>query len=95
MIVLHPHSLGTISLASGDPLDRPLIDPKVLEDQRDKDACMAGNCFVSKKQTISIHEKLRLVGETSRGRSYYTKVFLCKGFTVQKFYRTKNLPYKG
>ena len=50
VIVLHPHSRGTISLASGDPLDRPLIDPKLLEDQRDKDVCKASkNIFHCKK----------------------------------------------
>ena len=50
LVVLHPHSRGTISLASGDPLDRPLIDPKLLEDQRDKDVCKASkNIFHCKK----------------------------------------------
>ncbi len=33
--VLHPHSRGTVSLASTDPRDAPLIDPRYLSDERD------------------------------------------------------------
>jgi choline dehydrogenase-like flavoprotein len=33
--VLRPHSRGTVSLASTDPHDAPLIDPKFLSDERD------------------------------------------------------------
>ena len=40
--VLHPYSRGTIKLASADPLQRPLIDPQILADERDKQAMKAG-----------------------------------------------------
>ena len=40
--VLHPYSRGTVELASADPLDRPLIDPKLLTDPRDRQAMKAG-----------------------------------------------------
>ena len=42
LTVLHPYSLGTVELASADPLDRPLIDPKLLTDPRDRQAMKAG-----------------------------------------------------
>jgi choline dehydrogenase len=43
-ILLQPQSTGTITLASGDPLDKPIIDPKYLSDAGGKDraALMAG-----------------------------------------------------
>lgn len=40
--VQKPHSRGTISLASGDPLDRPLIDPRLMEDPKDRHFMKAG-----------------------------------------------------
>ena len=40
--VLHPKSRGSITLASGDPLDRPLIDPKLLTDPKDIEVAKAG-----------------------------------------------------
>ncbi|PJE32945.1 Alcohol dehydrogenase [acceptor] [Pseudooceanicola marinus] len=40
--VLRPHSRGQVSLASGDPLADPLIDPAYLSDRRDLDLLIAG-----------------------------------------------------
>ncbi len=37
-----PRSLGSVRLASGDPLDHPLIDPGYLADPRDLDALRRG-----------------------------------------------------
>jgi len=34
--VLHPRSRGSISLASADPLQRPVIDPNILGDPEDQ-----------------------------------------------------------
>lgn len=42
LTMLHPRSRGSISLASADPLDRPLIDPNILGHPEDKDIAMAG-----------------------------------------------------
>lgn len=36
-ILLQPHSSGTIALASADPFDKPLIDPRYLSDPEGKD----------------------------------------------------------
>ncbi|GAA1724164.1 GMC family oxidoreductase N-terminal domain-containing protein [Isoptericola hypogeus] len=43
-ILVQPESTGTISLASADPLDKPLIDPRYLSDPEGKDraALLAG-----------------------------------------------------
>lgn len=43
-ILVQPESTGTISLASADPLEKPLIDPKYLSDPEGKDraALLAG-----------------------------------------------------
>jgi choline dehydrogenase len=43
-ILLQPESTGTITLASADPLDKPLIDPRYLSDDagRDRARLMAG-----------------------------------------------------
>lgn len=35
--VLHPRSRGSITLRSADPFDRPIIDPRLLSDSRDRD----------------------------------------------------------
>jgi choline dehydrogenase-like flavoprotein len=40
--VLRPHSRGTVSLASTDPHDAPLIDPKFLSDERDLPVLVKG-----------------------------------------------------
>ena len=40
--VQRPHSRGTLSLASADPLDRPLIDLKFLHDARDRHILKSG-----------------------------------------------------
>ena len=42
MTILHPQSTGSISLASADPLDRPLIDPKLLAHPKDREYAKAG-----------------------------------------------------
>ncbi|MCT7353518.1 FAD-dependent oxidoreductase [Streptomyces sp. 15-116A] len=43
-VLLRPHSTGSISLASPDPLDKPVIDPRYLSDPDDADraALLAG-----------------------------------------------------
>ena len=40
--LLRPHSRGTVSLASTDPHDAPLIDPKFLSDERDLPVLVKG-----------------------------------------------------
>jgi choline dehydrogenase len=40
--VLHPHSRGTVRLASTDPDAHPLIDPGYLTDERDVEALLTG-----------------------------------------------------
>lgn len=40
--VLRPESRGTVTLASGNPNDTPLIDPAFLEDERDLDVLVEG-----------------------------------------------------
>jgi choline dehydrogenase len=40
--VLRPHSRGTVSLASPDPKDSPLIDPQFLADPRDRQTMLDG-----------------------------------------------------
>jgi choline dehydrogenase len=41
-ILLRPHSRGEVVLSSADPKDRPIIDPKFLEDKRDLDTLLKG-----------------------------------------------------
>ena len=41
-IVLRPFSRGMVSLASGDPRDPPLIDPRFLSDKRDVELLVKG-----------------------------------------------------
>lgn len=40
--VLHPHSRGTVTLASTDAREAPLIDPKFFDDERDLDLMVRG-----------------------------------------------------
>lgn len=40
--LLHPKSTGRITLTSGDPFDRPLIDLNLLSDERDIKVFRAG-----------------------------------------------------
>ncbi|XP_067945995.1 alcohol dehydrogenase [acceptor]-like isoform X2 [Watersipora subatra] len=40
--LLHPRSRGSITLASADPLDRPLIDPNFLSHPKDRENLLAG-----------------------------------------------------
>ncbi len=40
--VARPHSQGTVTLASANPEDAPLIDPRFLEDERDLDLLVRG-----------------------------------------------------
>lgn len=49
-ILLQPESSGTISLATADPLDKPLIDPRYLSDPagKDRSALMAGLALCEK-----------------------------------------------
>jgi choline dehydrogenase-like flavoprotein len=43
-ILLRPHSRGTVRLRSRDPRDKPIVDPRYLSDDgdRDREAMMAG-----------------------------------------------------
>ncbi|MBO0853640.1 MAG: GMC family oxidoreductase N-terminal domain-containing protein [Nocardia sp.] len=41
-VLLRPYSRGTITLASKDPLAKPIIDPKYLSDEKDRSALMSG-----------------------------------------------------
>ncbi|MGV0745559.1 GMC family oxidoreductase [Mycolicibacterium sp. XJ870] len=41
-ILLKPNSRGTIRLRSGDPMDKPVIDPRYLTDPGDRAALMTG-----------------------------------------------------
>lgn len=43
LFMLHPHSRGSIKLASADPFDYPLIDPNLLSDEDDYDIEMVYN----------------------------------------------------
>ncbi|KAF6027442.1 hypothetical protein EB796_014241 [Bugula neritina] len=45
--VLHPRSRGSISLASADPLQRPVIDPNILGDPEDQHKMKIGLKFIS------------------------------------------------
>lgn len=59
-VLLRPHSRGTITLASKDPLAKPLIDPKYLSDDRDRAALMAGLKACSElADTAAMREVLR------------------------------------
>ena len=40
--VLHPKSIGKITLASGDPLDRPVINPNIATAEQDRTVLKAG-----------------------------------------------------
>lgn len=40
--VLRPHSRGTVTLASGDAREAPVIDPRFLSDSRDMDLLLEG-----------------------------------------------------
>ena len=40
--ILHPQSRGSIKLSSADPLERPLINPNLLVDKRDREVMKAG-----------------------------------------------------
>ncbi|NLA29092.1 MAG: hypothetical protein GX875_05485 [Propionibacterium sp.] len=42
VVNLQPRSVGTVRLASADPLDSPLIDPAYLSDQADVDLLVKG-----------------------------------------------------
>ena len=44
-VVLHPYSRGRITLASADPFDRPIIDPNILSDARDREVAKASKCY--------------------------------------------------
>ncbi|XP_067946350.1 4-pyridoxate dehydrogenase-like [Watersipora subatra] len=46
IVLLHPQSIGSITLASADPLERPLIDPKLFTHPKDKEAARVGFKFV-------------------------------------------------
>ena len=44
-ILLHPWSRGSLKLNSTDPFDYPLIDPNTLQDPRDLEALVTGECI--------------------------------------------------
>ncbi|XP_067947042.1 alcohol dehydrogenase [acceptor]-like [Watersipora subatra] len=68
--ILHPRSVGSISLASADPLDRPKIDPKLLSHPEDKEVARAGFKFI--KDLIQT-ESLRALGAYLLDDKYPTR----------------------
>ncbi len=42
MVLLQPHSVGDVRLASANPDDRPLVSPNFLKDERDMEAMRVG-----------------------------------------------------
>ena len=52
--VLHPYSRGSISLQDSDPRSRPVIDPNLLSDPRDRQVMKAGKCLIILFQHIPI-----------------------------------------
>ena len=44
-ILLHPHSRGTVRLATSEPSDTPLVDPDWLHDHKDVDFMVEGIFF--------------------------------------------------
>ncbi|XP_072022666.1 alcohol dehydrogenase [acceptor]-like [Amphiura filiformis] len=55
-IVLHPRSVGEITLASSDPMQPPLIDPRYLEDPLDVEVLVEG-IRIAKRCTETISMK--------------------------------------
>ena len=45
--ILHPNSVGRITLASADPHDRPVLDFPMLDNNKDMTAMQAGLCNYS------------------------------------------------
>lgn len=56
--LLHPKSKGTISLVSGNPYDKPLIDPHYLEDPDDVDVLLRGIRFTEKLVRTAAMQRL-------------------------------------
>lgn len=50
MVLLQPHSVGEVRLASANPDDRPLVSPNFLSDERDMEAMRVGLRYF--KQTM-------------------------------------------
>ena len=50
MVLLQPHSVGEVRLASANPDDRPLVSPNFLKDERDMEAMRVGLRYF--KQTM-------------------------------------------
>jgi len=48
VVLSHPHSRGTITLKSSDPLEDPLIDPNYLSDERDIETIIKGVILADK-----------------------------------------------
>ena len=61
--VLHPHSRGSISLQDSDPRSRPVIDPNLLSDPRDRQVMKAGKCLIIyiSAYTINLTSNQRLL----------------------------------
>lgn len=59
MVLLKPHSTGEVSLASANPADMPVVDPKFLADERDMEAMRVGlRYFHQTMQTRPLADKI-------------------------------------
>lgn len=56
--LLHPRTVGEITLASGNPFDKPLIDPSYLEDPQDIETLLRGIRFVEKLTKTTAMQRL-------------------------------------
>ncbi len=68
-ILLKPHSRGSISLRSADPLDKPIIDPQYLTDDAgaDRAALMAGLRMCEDRRIAGIARRDREDRPAARG----------------------------
>lgn len=59
MVLLQPHSVGEVKLASANPDDRPLVSPNFLSDERDMEAMRVGlRYFKETMETKPLADKI-------------------------------------
>lgn len=59
MVLLQPHSVGEVKLASANPDDRPMVSPNFLKDERDMEAMRVGlRYFRETMQTKPLADKI-------------------------------------